>query len=153
MLKTFIIYTLFMLTGALGILYYILSDKYSKQSLQVRILSKQVSTLTSQVSSANKASDSLQVFYSSYPFETGEILRKCSLQIAPLSSSNVLRILNSGTKVQVFDAVEALETLWYEVRVLSQDTINIKGFVRQEFVKELRIVETTTGPSTSLKQY
>lgn len=149
MLKTFIIYTLFMITALIGILYYILSDKYNKQSLQVRILTKQVNTLTAQLGSFNKASDNIQVFYNSFSFETGEVIRKCSLYLSPLSTSIILRSLASGTKVQIIDSVEALETLWYEVKVLSTETINIKGFVRQEFIKELQVVESSVSAATS----
>ncbi|GEM_PF-313942 len=141
-MKTFFIYLLLSTTGGLGILYLALRDKYDKQNLQVRILSKQNNNLTSQINIINKPNDNLKVYYRPITFDTGEVVKRCSLHISPLSNSPILRSLSIGGKVEIVDTMEALETLWYEVKVITSDTVNIKGFVRQEFIKELQIVET-----------
>jgi uncharacterized FlaG/YvyC family protein len=142
MIKTFLIYVLLLTSGGLGILYYLLNDKYNKKNTQVRILTKQNNSLTSQLNTINKPNDSLKVYYRPVRFYTGETLKRCSLYIAPLSNSPIIRSIPPNTTVEILDIVEALETLWYEVKVITSDTVNTKGFVRQELVKELRIIET-----------
>lgn len=141
-MKTFFIYLLLSIAGGLAILYLALKDKYNKQNLQVRILSKQNNNLTSQLNAINKPNDNLKVYYRPVTFETGEIIKRCSLHISPLSNSPILRSLLISTKIEIVDTMEALETLWYEVKVITSDTVNIKGFVRQEFIKQIQIVET-----------
>lgn len=142
MIKTFFIYVLLLTSGGLGILYYLLNDKYNKQNIQVRVLTKQNNNLTSQLNTINKPNDTLKVYYRPIRFNTGETIKRCSLYISPLSNSPILRSIPSNSRVAIIDAVEALETLWYEVRFITSDTVNTKGFVRQELIKELQIIET-----------
>lgn len=142
MIKTFFIYVLLLTSGGLGILYYLLNDKYNKQNIQVRVLTKQNNSLTSQLNTINKPNETLKVYYRPVRFNTGETLKRCSLYISPLSNSPILRSIPSNSKIAILYAVEALETLWYEVRIITSDTVNTKGFVRQELVKELQVVET-----------
>ena len=142
MIKTFFIYVLLLASGGLGILYYLLNDKYNKQNIQVRVLTKQNNNLTSQLNTINKPNETLKVYYRPVRFNTGETLKRCSLYISPLSNSPILRSIPSNSRIAILDAVEALETLWYEVRIITSDTVNTKGFVRQELVKELQVVET-----------
>ncbi|WP_346937277.1 hypothetical protein [Clostridium sp.] len=142
MIKTFFIYVLLLTSGGLGILYYLLNDKYNKQNIQVRVLTKQNNSLTSQLNTINKPNETLKVYYRPVRFNTGETLKRCSLYISPLSNSPILRSIPSNSRIAILDAVEALETLWYEVRIITSDTVNTKGFVRQELVKELQVVET-----------
>ncbi|WP_346939096.1 hypothetical protein [uncultured Clostridium sp.] len=142
MIKTFFIYVLLLASGGLGILYYLLNDKYNKQNIQVRVLTKQNNSLTSQLNTINKPNETLKVYYRPVRFNTGETLKRCSLYISPLSNSPILRSIPSNSRIAILDAVEALETLWYEVRIITSDTVNTKGFVRQELVKELQVVET-----------
>lgn len=142
MIKTFFLYVLLLTSGGLGILYYLLNDKYNKQNIQVRVLTKQNNNLTSQLNTINKPNGSLKVYYRPIRFNTGETLKRCSLYISPLSNSPIIRSIPANTKVEILDAIEVLETLWYEIRVITSDTVNTKGFVRQEFVRELEIIET-----------
>ncbi|WP_346961644.1 hypothetical protein [Clostridium sp.] len=142
MIKTFFIYVLLLTSGGLGILYYLLNDKYNKQNIQVRVLTKQNNSLTSQLNTINKPNETLKVYYRPVRFNTGETLKRCSLYISPLSNSPILRSIPSNSRIAILDAVEALETLWYEVKIITSDTVNTKGFVRQELVKELQVVET-----------
>lgn len=142
MIKTFFIYVLLLTSGGLGILYYLLNDKYNKQNIQVRVLTKQNNSLTSQLNTINKPNETLKVYSRSIRFNTGETIKRCSLYISPLSNSPILRSIPSNSRVAILDAVEALETLWYEVRVITSDSVNTKGFVRQELIKELQIIET-----------
>ncbi|WP_346916166.1 hypothetical protein [Clostridium sp.] len=142
MIKTFFIYVLLLTSGGLGILYYLLNDKYNKQNIQVRVLTKQNTSLTSQLNTINKPNETLKVYYRPVRFNTGETLKRCSLYISPLSNSPILRSIPSNSRIAILDAVEALETLWYEVKIITSDTVNTKGFVRQELVKELQVVET-----------
>jgi hypothetical protein len=141
-IKTFFIYALLLTSGGLGILYYLLNDKYNKQNIQVRVLTKQNNNLTSQLNTINKPNGSLKVYYRPIRFNTGETLKRCSLYISPLSNSPIIRSIPTNAKVEILDAIEVLETLWYEIRVITSDTVNTKGFVRQEFVRELQIIET-----------
>jgi len=141
-IKTFFIYVLLLTSGGLGILYYLLNDKYNKQNIQVRVLTKQNTSLTSQLNTINKPNETLKVYYRPVRFNTGETLKRCSLYISPLSNSPILRSIPSNSRIAILDAVEALETLWYEVKIITSDTVNTKGFVRQELVKELQVVET-----------
>ncbi|MFR1709951.1 MAG: SH3 domain-containing protein [Clostridium sp.] len=142
MIKTFFIYVLLLTSGGLGILYYLLNDKYNKQNIQVRVLTKQNNSLTSQLNTINKPNDSLKIYYHPIKFYTGETLKRCSLYISPLSNSPIIRSISMNTKVEILDAVETLETLWYEIRVITSDNVNTKGFVRQELIKELQVIET-----------
>ena len=142
MIKTFFLYVLLLTSGGLGILYYLLNDKYNKQNIQVRVLTKQNNNLTSQLNTINKPNGSLKVYYRPIRFNTGETLKRCSLYISPLSNSPIIRSIPTNAKVEILDAIEVLETLWYEIRVITSDTVNTKGFVRQEFVRELQIIET-----------
>ncbi|WP_346896278.1 hypothetical protein [Clostridium sp. UBA7503] len=142
MIKTFFIYVLLLTSGGLGILYYLLNDKYNKQNIQVRVLTKQNNSLTSQLNTINKPNETLKVYSRPIRFNTGETIKRCSLYISPLSNSPILRSIPSNSRVAILDSVEALEILWYEVRVITSDTVNTKGFVRQELVKELQIIET-----------
>lgn len=142
MIKTFFIYVLLLTSGGLGILYYLLNNKYNKQNIQVRVLTKQNNSLTSQLNTINKPNETLKVYYRPIRFNTGETIKRCSLYISPLSNSPILRSIPSNSRVAILDAVEALETLWYEVRVITSDSVNTKGFVRQELIKELQIIET-----------
>lgn len=142
MIKTFFIYILLLTSGGLGILYYLLNDKYNKQNIQVRVLTKQNNSLTSQLNTINKPNDSLKIYYHPIKFYTGETLKRCSLYISPLSNSPIIRSISMNTKVEILDAVETLETLWYEIRVITSDNVNTKGFVRQELIKELQVIET-----------
>lgn len=142
MLKTFLIYLLLLVSGGLGLLYYLLNDKYKKQSTQMRILTKQLNGFTSQMNAVNKSVNNVTVFYGPIPFTNGQIIRSCSLHISPLSSSSVLRQVSSGTRVEILDSVEVQETLWYEVKLILQDDKNLKGYIRQEFIKGLTVVET-----------
>jgi len=141
-IKTFFIYVLLLTSGGLGILYYLLNDKYNKQNIQVRVLTKQNNSLTSQLNTINKPNETLKVYSRPIRFNTGEAIKRCSLYISPLSNSPILRSIPSNSRVAILDAVEALETLWYEVRVITSDSVNTKGFVRQELIKELQIIET-----------
>lgn len=142
MFKNLLIYILLIISGGVSILYYLLSDKYNKQNLQVRVLTKQINGLTSQVNNINRPNDNIRVYYSPVTFNTGEVMRRCSLYISPLSNSTILRQLTSGTKVKIIDSVEVLETLWYEVHVLCADNSNTRGFLHQDCIKELKTVET-----------
>lgn len=142
MIKTFFIYVLLLTSGGLGILYYLLNDKYNKQNIQVRVLTKQNNSLTTQLNTINKPNDSLKIYYHPIKFYTGETLKRCSLYISPLSNSPIIRSISMNTKVEILDAVETLETLWYEIRVITSDNVNTKGFVRQELIKELQVIET-----------
>ncbi|MEG1256831.1 hypothetical protein [Clostridium sp.] len=142
MIKTFFIYVLTFVSAGVGVLYYLLTDKYNKQNLQVRVLTKQNHGLTSQLNSINKPTDNLKIYYRPIKFNTGETLKRSSLYIAPLSNSAILRSLPANTKVEIIDLVEAFEILWYEVKVIISEDVNIKGFIRQELIKELQVVET-----------
>lgn len=142
MLKNLFIYVLLIAAACIGILYYLLTDKYNKQNLQVRVLTKQINGLNAQLGALNKAFENIKIYYHPISFDTGETLRKCSLYISPLSNSPIIRTILPGTKVQIIDSVETLEILWYEVKVLCSETTNIKGFIRQEYVKGLQVVTT-----------
>ena len=99
MIKTFFIYVLLLTSGGLGILYYLLNDKYNKQNIQVRVLTKQNNSLTSQLNTINKPNDSLKIYYHPVKFYTGETLKRCSLYISPLSNSPIIRSISMNTKI------------------------------------------------------
>ncbi|MEG0132895.1 MAG: hypothetical protein RR891_07095 [Clostridium sp.] len=143
MLKTFFIYVLSFAAAGVGVLYYLLIDKCNKQNLQLRILTKQNHNITAQLNSINKPTDNLKIYSKPVPFSTGQTLNRCSLYISPLSNSPILRSIPSSTRVEILDLVEAFELSWYEVKVIMSEDVNIKGFIRQELVKELQVVQTT----------
>lgn len=142
MLKTLFLYILIFASGGLGIAYFLLRDKYNTQNLQVRVLTRQNHGLTTQLNSINKPTDNIKVYYKSTPYSAGYILKSCSLYIAPLSNSPILRSLSYNTKLEILDLVEAYEMSWYEVKLILSETVNIKGFVRQEFINGVDIIET-----------
>lgn len=142
MIKTLFIYILLLVSGGLGIAYYLLLDRYNKLSLQTRVLSRQNSGLTSQINSINKPTDNIQIYYKNKPYNAGYTTKPCSLYIAPLSNSAILRSLSSNIKLEITDYVEAYELSWYEVKLIINETVNIKGFIREDFVTGVDIVET-----------
>lgn len=142
MIKTLFIYILLLVSGGLGIAYYLLLDRYNKLSLQTRVLSRQNSGLTSQINSINKPTDNIKIYYKTKPFNAGYTTRPCSLYIAPLSNSAILRSLSSNMKLEITDYVEAYELSWYEVKLIINETVNIKGFIREDFVTGVDVVET-----------
>lgn len=142
MIKTLFMYILLLVSGGLGIAYYLLLDKYQKQTLQIRVLSRQNNGLTAQINSINKPTDNIQIYYKAKPYNAGYTSRPCSLYIAPLSNSAILRSLPSNTKLEIADYVEAYEISWYEVKLIINETVNIKGFIREDFIIGVNVVET-----------
>lgn len=141
MIKSLFLYIPLFVSSGLCIAYYLLLDRYNKQNLQVRVLTRQNHGLTTQINSINKPTDNIKVYYKTTPYSAGYILRPCSLYIAPLSNSAILRSLPTNTKVQILDLVEAYEVSWYEVKLILNETVNIKGFVREEFVNGVDVVQ------------
>jgi hypothetical protein len=141
-LTTFFIYVLSFACIALGVLNYINIQKFNNQNLKLRILAKQNKELTAQVNTFNRPSDNLKVYYHPNAYFHGEVSSRCTLYISPTYNSPVLRILHSGTRVEILDLCESYDTLWYEVKIITDETINIKGFVKKEFIKELETIET-----------
>lgn len=142
MIKTIFIYILLLVTGGLGIAYYLLLDRYNKLNLQTRVLSRQNSGLTAQINSINKPTNNIQIYYKTKPYNAGYTIRPCSLYIAPLSNSAILRSLPSNTKLEITDYVEAYELSWYGVKLIMNETVNIKGFIREDFITGVDVVET-----------
>lgn len=143
MFKNFLIYLLLLGCAMIGILYYILYEKHNRQNLQLRILTRQVNGLNSELGAMNKSMSNIKVYYHPLSFRNGEIIRRCSLYIAPLSNSAILRTVTNGTKVEIIDSVESLEIMWCEVILLINDNVNLKGFIRQEFIREIQMVPTS----------
>lgn len=150
MFKTLFMYILLLACGGLGIAYYLLLDRYTKLNLQSRVLSRQNSGLTAQINSINKPTDNIQIYYKTKYFNAGYTSRPCSLYIAPLSNSAVLRSISSNTKLEITDFVEAYELSWYEVKLIINETVNIKGYIREDFITGVDVVETQ---SVSKKYY
>jgi hypothetical protein len=105
-------------------------------------MAKQNKDLTSQINILNRPVDNLKVLYHPLNCLHGEITSRTSLYLSPLYNSPVLRVIHSGARLQLLDLCETYDTLWYEVKLIIDDNINIKGFVKREFVKELETVET-----------
>lgn len=142
MLKSIIIYTLLLASGGIGIAYYILLNKYNSQNLQIRMLTRQNHGLASQINSINKPTDNIKIYYKTTPYKVGYTKNNCSLYISPLSNSHILRSVPFNTKVEIIDLVEIYEMYWYEVKLITSETTNIKGFIREEFIKGIDVVET-----------
>lgn len=142
MIKTIFIYILLLISGGLAIAYYLLLEKYNKLNLQTRVLSRQNSGLTAQINSINKPSDNIQIYYKTKAYNAGYTSRPCSLYISPLSNSSILRSVPGNTKLELTDYVEAYELSWYEVKLIINETVNIKGFIREDFITGVDIVET-----------
>ena len=141
-MKTLLTYILLLASGGLGIAYYLLLDRHNKQNLQIRVLTRQNNSLTAQINSINKPKDNIKIYCKTKPFNAGYTSRPCSLYIAPLSNSSILRSLSSNTKLEIIDYVEAYELSWYEVKLILNETVNIKGFIREDFVTGIDMVET-----------
>jgi len=142
-LTTFFLYTLSFGCIALGVLNYLNIQKLNNQNLKLRILSKQNKELAAQVNNLNRPADNLKVHYHPTSYFHGEITSRTSLYISPTYNSSVLRILHSGTKLQIIDLCETYDTLWYEVKIITDEVTNIKGFVKKDFVRELETIETS----------
>lgn len=142
MIKSFFNYILILVSGSLSIAYYLLLEKYSKLNIQTRVLTRQNSSLTTQLNSMNKPMDNIQIYSKTTPYSAGYTLNRCSLYIAPLSNSAILRSVASNTKIKITDYVEVYELSWYEVKLIINETVNIKGYIREEFIKGVDVVET-----------
>lgn len=142
-MATFFIYTLTFGCIALGVLNYLNIQKLNNQNLKLRVLSKQNKDLVAQLNSLNRPTDNLRVLYHPISYLHGEITSRTSLYISPTYNSPVLRILHGGTKLQIIDLCETFDTLWYEVKIITDEVVNVKGFVRRDFVKDLETIETS----------
>lgn len=142
MFKTLLMYILLLACGGLGISYYLLLDRYNKLNLQSRVLSRQNNGLTAQINSISKPTDNIQIYYKTKQYNAGYTSRPCSLYIAPLSNSAVLRSVSRNTKLEITDFVEAYELSWYEVKLIINETVNIKGYIREDLVTGVDVVET-----------
>lgn len=141
-LTTFLIYLLIFTCIGLGVFNYLNIQKLNTQQLKLRVLAKQNKDLTAQINTLNRPIDNLKILYHPINYLHGEIANRTSLYLSPLYNSPVLRIIHSGVRLEILDLCESYDTLWYEVRIICDETVNIKGFVRKEFVKELETVET-----------
>lgn len=141
-MTTFFIYLLIFACIGLGVFNYLNIQKLNTQQLKLRVLAKQNKDLTAQVNTLNRPVDNLKIFYHPLNYLHGEITNRTSLYLSPIYNSPVLRIVHSGVKLEILDLCESYDTLWYEVKVICDETVNIKGFIKTEFVKELETVET-----------
>lgn len=130
-------------TIALGVLYVFLSKKMETKTLQIRMLTKQNRELTTKVNTLTKSYDTLKVSYLALPSITGEIIASCPLFLSPIYNSPILRTLPSSAKVELLDLIEIQDTLWYEVKMISNESFNLKGFIKKEFIHELQCLDTT----------
>jgi len=142
-LTTFFLYILTFGCIALGVLNYLNIQKLNNQNLKLRILSKQNKEFAAQLNNLNKPADNLKVYYHPTSHLHGEITSRTSLYLSPTHNSPVIRILHGGIKLQIVDLCETYDTLWYEVKVITDEIVNIKGFVKKNFVKELDTIETS----------
>jgi len=126
----------------LGVFNYLNIQKLNTQQLKLRVLAKQNKDLTAQVNTLNRPVDNLKIFYHPLNYLHGEITNRTSLYLSPIYNSPVLRIVHSGVKLEILDLCESFDTLWYEVKIICDETVNLKGFIKKEFVKELETVET-----------
>jgi len=129
-------------TTAIGILYILLSRKLETTVLQIRMLTKQNRELTTKMNILTKPSDNIKIYYHALPSFSGEITTRCPLFLCPIYNSQVLRNISTNTKVELLDLVEVQDTLWYEVKIISNENFNLKGYVKKEFIRELQSVET-----------
>lgn len=141
-MTTFFIYLLIFACIGLGVFNYLNIQKLNTQQLKLRVLAKQNKDLTAQVNTLNRPVDNLTIFYHPLNYLHGEITNRTSLYLSPLYNSPVLRIIHSGVKLEILDLCESCDTLWYEVKIICDETVNLKGFIKKEFVKELETVET-----------
>ncbi|MEG0772518.1 hypothetical protein [Clostridium sp.] len=141
-MTTFLIYTLIFTCIALGFFNYLNIQKLNDQNLKLRVMAKQNKDLTAQINIINRPVDNLKVLYHPINHLHGEITSRTSLYLSPLYNSPVLRIIHGGTRLQLLDLCETYDSLWYQVKLILDDNINIKGYVKREFVKELETVET-----------
>jgi len=126
----------------LGVFNYLNIQKLNTQQLKLRVLAKQNKDLTAQVNTLNRPVDNLKIFYHPLNYLHGEITNRTSLYLSPIYNSPVLRIVHSGVKLEILDLCESFDTFWYEVKIICDETVNLKGFIKKEFVKELETVET-----------
>ncbi|WP_291570887.1 hypothetical protein [Clostridium sp. UBA4548] len=141
-MTTFFIYLLIFACIGLGVFNYLNIQKLNTQQLKLRVLAKQNKDLTAQVNTLNRPVDNLKIFYHPLNYLHGEITNRTSLYLSPIYNSPVLRIVHSGVKLEILDLCESFDTLWYEVKIICDETVNLKGFIKKEFVKELETVET-----------
>ena len=141
-MTTFFIYLLIFACIGLGVFNYLNIQKLNTQQLKLRVLAKQNKDLTAQVNTLNRPVDNLKIFYHPLNYLHGEITNRTSLYLSPIYNSPVLRIVHSGVKLEILDLCESFDTLWYEVKIICDETVNIKGFIKKEFIKELETVET-----------
>ncbi len=141
-MTTFFIYLLIFACIGLGVFNYLNIQKLNTQQLKLRVLAKQNKDLTAQVNTLNRPVDNLKIFYHPLNYLHGEITNRTSLYLSPIYNSPVLRIVHSGVKLEILDLCESFDTFWYEVKIICDETVNLKGFIKKEFVKELETVET-----------
>lgn len=142
-MKTFFMYTFFIIACVACGYAFFLSLKYNKQYTQLRVLSRRNSELLSKLKTFNTPLENLIISYLPVYSYHGEIKNSTLLYIAPLLNSAIVRNVSQRTKVQIIDCCEVYNIIWYEVKVIIQSqNKNIKGFVMKSDVKELEIVET-----------
>lgn len=65
-------------------------------------------------------------------YRSGIVSSNSNLFIAPLSNSNVLRILKESTEVSILDFSEVNNTTWYYVNIPNFNNINSRGWINSK---------------------
>lgn len=82
--------------------------------------------------SKNKEKRKVSIRYIPAACTKGVINKDLELLLAPLSNSPTLGKVMSGLKVEILDAGEIENKLWYEIRFPLEEGINNKGWVPEE---------------------
>jgi hypothetical protein len=122
---------LIIIVAAVSTSYYF-TNKIAVQRKQILLLKYQNSDLK-QNSKTNKDKKTF-VKYMLPTSTKGLIKEKCELLICPIDNSAVLSPLQEDTLVKIEDSANINSHLWYEISLITEERINSKGWVKEDFI-------------------
>ena len=81
---------------------------------------------------AGKLDKNLEVKFFIPNYRSGVVSANSNLLIAPLSNSNVLRILKEPSEVSILDLSEVNNSTWYYVNISTFNNINSRGWINSK---------------------
>jgi hypothetical protein len=117
-----------------GVYYYIMAQKLSTLSTQLKITSRQNREFKSKIASTHNAEGPIIIKYKQPLLKSGTTKENCRLHLSPLENSPVLSNVLKNTNLEIHDLAEIFNISWYEVSLKSQTNINNKGWIKRDSI-------------------
>lgn len=111
---------------------YYFTNKMAAQRKQILLLKYQNNDLKE--NSKAERDKKISVEYILPTNTKGFIKKRCELLICPIDNSAVLNSLQEDTLVKVEDSANVNNQLWYEISLVTEERVNSKGWVKEDFM-------------------